>query len=869
MFAPQVYSVEAFVEEIAGIGYATHSQQLFHLYEIYQKRNGENAESFSVFCKWATTVLQDFNEIDRHLIVPKKVFTYLADIQEINHWSLRGERTELIEEYIKFWEGLEDLYHGFVSSLLDAGIGHQGLVYRVATHKLGTYIEKTKTKKHIFVGFNALNAAEKSIIQQILERSHSQIYWDIDSCFINDPIHDAGYFIRDYYKDRANRGLVGSTIGEDHYLHPKEITIIGVPKNVSQAKYVGNLLGELHKGNPGFINHTAVVLGDENLLNPLLHAIPAGIAQVNITMGSPLGNSSLATIFGQLLDLHLNWTERGWNYKAVLLLLAHPYVRLLLEWKTGGMDLGGEIRKRNWQYITKEYITGLNTDIQGQLDMLFLDSPPSPIGFIEQCLQISKALKARFSDGLRPLELEQLYRFHTLFQELKEMVLHYDFIRDLRSVESLYKELLSAEKLDFQGEPLVGLQIMGMLESRNLDFETVIITSVNEGILPSGKSNNSFIPFDVKRTLGLPTYRENDAVYTYHFYRLLQRAKTIYILYNTEPDVLEGREKSRLIHQLLTDGNLVGSITEIIATPAIPAINSSLETIPKDEQLMERIKEVARSGFSPSSLSNYIRNPMDFYKRTILKIGDAAIVEETLAYTTFGTIVHDTLETLYLPFVGHFLEPGKLLALKPEIKEVVKSQFNKTFSDLAISRGKNLIAFNVVIRYIENFIDLEIEEAGKHRIKILGLERKMAITLDLPEIGFPIVLKGKLDRVDQINGVTRILDYKTGSVTASQVQIVDWNDLVSNYDQSKAFQLLCYSLMYDVSNSETGMLAGILSFKNLRSGPFMFGIKEKRGSRMVENTITKEILLSFYNTLKELILELCDPAIAFTERKIS
>ncbi len=400
--------------------------------------------------------------------------------------------------------------------------------------------------------------------------------------------------------------------------------------------------------------------------------------------------------------------------------------------------------------------------------------------------------------------MEYLYRFHRLFNQLLNLISVHPFINDVKSLSSLYNELLSSETLDFKGEPLQGLQIMGMLESRNLDFETIILTSVNEGILPSGKSNNSFIPFDLKKYFGLPTYKEKDAVYTYHFYRLLQRAKNIYLLYNTEPDVLEGGEMSRLIRQLLSDENIKNKISQHIAAPLLTPTRHKAEVIEKDESLMALIKTHAQEGFSPSSLSNYIMDPMSFYKRNLLKIEDVMEVEETVAANTFGTIVHDSLEMLYTPFIGSTLDIESLKKTKTAVREVVAQNFAKSMMGGDIEHGKNLLAFNVLVRYVENFIDKEIKEVEKHKIMILGLEQKLRMTLDIPGIPFPVALKGKLDRIDSKDGSLRIIDYKTGKVEAKNVEIVDWSAIIEDYAHSKAFQLLCYASLYRANaNIET------------------------------------------------------------------
>jgi hypothetical protein len=349
---------------------------------------------------------------------------------------------------------------------------------------------------------------------------------------------------------------------------------------------------------------------------------------------------------------------------------------------------------------------------------------------------------------------------------------------------------------------------------------------------------------------------------------LLQRAKNIHIIYNTEPDVLEGGEKSRLILQLLTDENKTTDITFKVAAPKISPTIKVLECLHKDESLMKLIRGHAAKGFSPTSLSNYIRNPIDFYKRNLLGIDTVQEIEETIAANTFGTIVHDTLEDLYTPFIGQYLSEAGLTALKPIIPSLAQKHFSKSYMDGDITRGKNLIAYNVVVRYLENYIDSEITEAKKHQIKIIALEQKLNVELNIPEIDFPIVLKGKLDRIDEKDGVLRIIDYKTGKVESKNVQIVDWADIITEYDYSKAFQLLCYVLMYNDKSSIDSIEAGVVSFKNLKAGLLNFATKEKKGNTAKQTSITQETLSLFVIELKKLIFEICNSKIPFTEKEV-
>tara|TARA_R110002012_G_scaffold166185_1_gene329194 strand:- start:37296 stop:40022 length:2727 start_codon:yes stop_codon:yes gene_type:complete len=861
-FAPEIYSIETFVEKISGFSYASSTDQLFTLYQSYlATTKSASKDSFLSFSKWGQTILQDFNEIDRYLVDTNKIFSHMSAIQEMNTY-MQSEKTPMIQDYIKFWNSLDALYHHFNKSLAEKKIATQGFAYRKASENIKNFVSSLKEQKIIFIGFNALNKAEEFIIQEILKTTTSDIYWDIDSYFLEDSLHDASYFIRQhkktwsYFGDHPLNGI------SNHYLGQKNIQIIGVPKNISQANYVGHLLKKIQVENSTLLKNTAVVLGDEHLLNPVMNAIPVEIDRINITMGYPISKTPLAGLFSLYFDLWLGKTKNGWFYEYVLNILSNPYIQYFLEENTSSqaMLIANTIKTKNWSYIKSQQLYNLVEDPK-LVSILFSEKDFSVDVFLNHCLKIITVLKEKFQALNKPLELEYLYRFNALFNQILQLAEQHTFLADLKSLQSLYKELLATETLDFQGEPLQGTQIMGMLESRNLDFETVIISSVNEGILPSGKSNNSFIPFDIKVNYGLPTYKEKDAVYTYHFYRLLQRAKNVYLIYNTEPNVLEGNEKSRLLTQLLTDENRNAAITEITASSLVKTSPVKKQSISKNDTLMSEIKALGTRGFSPSSLSNYIRNPIDFYKKSILKIYDTNEVEESVAANTFGTIVHDSLEDLYQNFVGKFLEKESLTKLLGEVEKTVQLNFKKTYAEGEISTGKNLIAYHVILRYIQNFIQLEIKEVAKHNIKVLALEQNLELVFSVPNIEGSIKIKGKLDRIDEVDGVLRIIDYKTGKVEPKNVKIKDWEDIILNYDMSKAFQLMCYALLYDQKTPITRIEAGILSFKNLSKGVLLFNQNNT-------TVITEDTLKDFKNVLFKLIQEIFDPSVPFTEKDI-
>ncbi len=861
IFSPDVVSIQEFIGKLSNLNQASNIDLLLLLFKVYKQSEIEESDDFASFINWGQTLLQDFNEIDGYLIPAHDILNYLSAIKEINHWSASKEKTELVKNYLQLWKNLETIYNNFYDALLEQKRGYQGLIQREAVKAVQTgNHQETNTNPIIFVGFNALNAAESTIIQYYLEQGNAHIYWDIDDYFLNDPIHDAGLFARDYQYNWPYYKHGHKIEPQHNFLARKNITITGVPKSISQTKYVGQLLESIGQQKDIDLTKTALVLADETLLNPMLNAIPCNIPEVNITMGMPLNKTVLYSFFINYLELHLNVSDRGWFFKRVLEFISNPYTLTLSSEGQGNFAqrMSKDIKEGNLLYLNSETLSKYSK-AKDLLSIVFPSGEISPMDWINNCLLLIERLKLIYQDEKNALELEYLYRFYALFNQLGQYLDKVDFMGELKSIKNLFKQLANMETLDFIGQPLTGFQIMGMLESRNLDFETVIITSVNEGIIPSGKSNNSFIPFDVKRDYGLPTYKEKDAIYVYHFYRLIQRAKNIYITYNTEPDVLEGGEKSRLITQLLTDENLKSHITHTIATPKISIKAKPLIQINKQGEFMEDLKAFALKGFSPTSLTNYIRNPIDFYTRNILKINDLEEVEENIAANTFGTIIHDSLEQLYTPLIDQLLTEENVKVLKTQVAVMVQHHFEKNLSGVDVSKGKFLLVYNVIIKYLHNFLDDELKQLKRHEIKILALEERYEEFITIPGLDFPIKLKGTLDRVDQFDGTIRIIDYKTGKVEAKNVKITDWETLITDYDKSKAFQLLCYAYLYSKKHGISDVQAGIISFKKLSQGLFRFS--EDKNTQINVDTLT-----AFENYLYQLIREICNTEIPLTEK---
>ena len=867
IFSPEIIAIEDFVVKLSHLQAINNIDLLFEFYQVYETLTpSKEKESLDQVSRWAQLLLGDFNEIDRYLVEPDKIFNYLGAIKELNHWSFEENQTEATKRYISFWKRLHQYYNALSKRLKEKQKGYQGLIYREAVNQLESFSEENKSKHFVFIGFNALNKAEETIIKHLLDHNLASVYWDIDDEFINNPVHSAGLFTRQYRNSWKHYTSKPFNWVSSHYKSPKNIEVIGVPKQIGQIKYLGSLIDKLSKENN--LNNTAVVLGEESLLLPLLNSIPKTIDRVNITMGLPIGKTPLSQLFGLWFKILKNY-KNEFYYKDIINLLSNPFVKLLIDTD----NAINQIQENNIVYLGYEQLTHLISEEQRtHLHLIFGTTESNPKSIIETCITLIWRLKDVLDEDKENnnIELESLFRFYTLFNELKHLSKNTNYLDSFNILQGLYNELIQSESLDFKGDPYNGLQIMGMLETRVLDFDTVIISSVNEGILPAGKTANSFIPFDVKLQYFMPTYKEKDAVYTYHFYRLIQRAKNVYIIYDTEVDTLNGGEPSRFIKQLEVEG--IHAIKKRVMAPKVPSDIKKTKQIEKSSSIMEDLSKLAQKGFSPSTLTNYIRNPIDFYHEKLLGIKTYNEVEETLASNTLGNIIHKTLEELYLPYRGATLSTDIIKSMHPKIDELITKYFKIEYRQGDFSKGKNLIIYEVAKQYIKNFLSKEIEDLEQgNTIEIIDLEKSIEANIEVSGLNHSVKIRGIVDRVDRYNGTVRIIDYKSGKVDQSKVEIINWEDINMDYDKySKSFQVLTYALMlFKNKDFPLPLEGGIISFKNLNKGFLKFAKKDKPGAYANKETlITEETLANFEQQLQGLIQEIFNPEIAFIEKEL-
>ncbi|MBC7846841.1 MAG: PD-(D/E)XK nuclease family protein [Flavobacterium sp.] len=870
ILSPEIISIEEFIQDIASIRNVDPIELLFEFYEVYLSITEKpNKQSFELFANWAKTLLQDFNEIDRYLLDPSHVLSYLKDIEDIKKWGIEVEnKTQLLENYIDFWKLLPNYYKSLYNHLLNKGIGYQGLIYREAVKNLNHFSDSIKDKQFVFAGFNALNAAEERIIQHLIASDQAAIYWDVDETFLNDPYHDAGLFVRRFksswkhYKSNPFEWIV------DDFSQSKNIQVIGTPKSIGQAKITGSIIEKIINDNSNTtLDKVAVVLGEENLLVPLLYSLPSKVGALNITMGYSSKNNPAQILISKLFKMHTNALSRNAKnyvlyYKDVLDILTHPLVEPYA--KTNA--LVGVINQNNYTFITHHKLMELNPNPSDLFLLLFQKWENGSMAVLEAISNLLQTIKTNLSNDNEEEKITKAF-VYAIFKVINKLINYYSKHSHIDKIETLYaiyKQVIDLAEVSFEGEPLNGLQIMGVLESRVLDFETVIVTSMNEGKFPAGKSMNSFIPYDVKRELGLPTFKEKDAIYTYHFYHLLQRAKNIYLIYNTESEGLDAGEKSRFITQLEVEKQAKHTLTHEIYNAVLPETAYQPIVVPKSESVMIRLKEIAEKGFSPSALTSYIRNPIDFYFQKILRISEVEEVEENIALNTLGTIIHETLEALYTPFIGKILSENAILGCFKLLDAEVLKQFKLVYKEGEIKKGRNLLAFEVAKRNVSNFLKVELESIKNgDAIKILHLEKACERILEHPSLPFPIKIAGKVDRIEERNGVIRIIDYKTGKVEKTNVTLKSWKGLTDEIKNDKIIQVLAYAYMYEKEASGKPIEAGIISFKNLKSGFLPFSFKDGNEEK---TTIDTDILNDYLEHMVLLLNEILDETKPFEEK---
>lgn len=894
---------------------------------------------------WLPTLLKDFSNIDQNLVDAKQLFANLADIERLKKWNLDDLRRLEIEEklkyYFEFWDKLYEMYTLFRQTLREQNKAYAGMMYRdLAENTQSQLIEKSEFEHFVFVGFNAFSRSEEKIITQLLSKNKATLLWDTDSFYMEHRGENPAALSLKRYKKEWFAGNSRSWLWQKEYLlnTKKEVSIIESGNFSLQAQVAAQLIEEWDKQKP---RRTVIILPDESLLLPLLHRIDRD--SYNITMGLSLQNSTLFNLVSLLFEMQQNRKLKKWklknadgeeeekhtflyHYAQVRKILNHPFIRKYEQLLIGelGLDTNhsfireairyivryNKVHLRAWELkklptilLTDEEnqaqqaaITPLYERLQELLKILFSSwNTQSVYGISKRIQQLMELFEQVYAKHTDDLEYFYIRKFKHLFKKLRKILHKKKYELDFRTFKNFLFQLVRDERIPFESSRDSRLQIMGFLETRTLDFEQIIVLAANEGTFPQGKKMQSLIPFDIAKSFGLPTYEDHESMQSYYFFRLLQRAKKLALVYCSSKTQAGGgsNEVSRYALQLehdLASRNRAISIEKLTATfEATPNIELEDLSIEKTPEIIAAIEERLQEQISPTAIDSFIRCSLQYYFSYIAGIREAKEVVEDIEADSMGVIIHSVLEEVF----NNTDEQGFITT------EILRKEINQVTSRVASSIaknahfvqdamiGNNLIAKEAAEHYIRSFLNLQIKELEEEKLaeakfEILSLENKEERKKILPAVmlyrhkgkTLSVRIRGVVDRVDKIGGTLRIIDYKTGSVKQKDLIIDEKNflEITQNKDLGKARQLWLYRYLL-LKNLEsnpqwqeyselTSIEAGIYSMREKEAKLIkLLLLKANSPKDKVENTewLSKEVFFEKTEKwLSEVITEMLD-----------
>ena len=761
------------------------------LYKIF-RRETQSTETLDDFYFWGEMLISDFDDADKNKVDTDKLFSNLQDLRNImddytfiddeqeeairqffQNFSIE-RRTALKERFISLWNVLGNIYKGFRESLASQNIAYEGMMYRHVIEHLD--VDKLPYEKYVFVGFNVLNKVEHTLFTQLKDVGKAVFYWDYDEFYMKENrqavTHEAGEFIR-----RNLRDFPSPLSGElfKNLSKPKEVHYIASSTENAQARYlpqwIRNNLTTPEK-------ETAVLLCNEALLQPVLHSLPAEVKHVNITMGFPLSQTPVYSFLIALLELHthgFNFKSGRYTFQSVVTLLKHPYTRQL----TGQAELLEKELTRNNRFYPlpgelgkDEFLTRLFTPLSGNLNLC--------IRLSETLQQVAGIYQANTSgtedtDAFNQLYRESLFKAYTTINRFRTLIEEDELTVQSETFRRLLVKVLSATNIPFHGEPAIGMQVMGVLETRNLDFRHLVLLSVNEGQLPKSGGDSSFIPYNLRKAFGMTTIEHKIAVYAYYFYRLLQRAERITLMYNTSSDGLNRGEWSRFMLQFLIEWP--HPITRQFLEAGQSPQGTSPITVEKTPDVMRRMQSLfdvranPKAKFSPSALNYYLDCPLKFYYRYVAGLSAPDEVSAEIDSATFGSIFHYAAEHIYKDLTTHGKVINKealetLLRNEVKLQDYVDTAFKKLFFNVPQNEkpeynGVQLINSAVIARYLKQLLQNDLRYAPFTFIAS-EMEVDEPIDIQTPKGVIKSRIGGIIDRMDSKDGTLRIVDYKTG-----------------------------------------------------------------------------------------------------------
>lgn len=918
VWLPRVMTISDLMKDLSGIQVADPITLNLKLYHVFRSVTG-SSESFDRFYNWGEVMLADFDEVDKYMVDAGNLFSNIRSLKEIDNRFdfMTDDQVELVrqfwgsfnpqspsyhqKEFLWIWEALPEIYNGFRSRLSEEGIAYEGMMFRHVAEKVPDCLSGIGTERFFIAGFNALNECEKRLFDHLLKTGRAEFFWDYDELYTASSGHPAGYFMHENLKRYPHRGFTGDVTNLTE--NPPEIEIVAVPSGTGQAKVLNEI--EVPGAGAEESSQTAVVLPDESLLLPVLSSLPDNAGVVNVTMGYPLRETSLYGFVMLLAGMHsASFTNDHGNVsfpaREVISLLRHP------DYPGGDSEAAARvanmIKNNNMVFVSAD-LAG-----DGETERLVFRRVAGELGFLDYLLEIldhmgslrSAASDAEIGAGQqgnvagkdRPGRDETVegsdepgrnnenvvFSGREFFMALRSALERLKDILDGSGISlrfgtlvKLLGKVLASVRIPFYGEPLGGLQVMGVLETRALDFDNVVWLSMNEGVFPSVNTSLSFIPYNLRVACRMPRLEQHEAVYSYYFYRLLQRARKVTLVYNTRSDGMFSGEVSRFIHQLRYAGRFEVKRKSLVFSLFPP--DRRPVYIEKTTGVMERLYDVAGTGsskgyLSAGALNSFMDCSLRFYFRYIARLPEPEKVTGEIDMAVFGNLLHKAACFLYRPWTGKTVtskDIDLMLTGEQAVERSVKRAFEvRDSGDGAVAAsGINEIVAGVMVSYLRQILE---RDRMLVPFTIQSLENSYMATTDIVSGGRNITVKagGIIDRVDRTRGTTRVADYKTGGDDAV------YRDLESLFaredpDRKRAvFQTFFYSWLYLKQSGEREAVIPVLyQVKKLFTGVDMvIGEKPDRLPAKAVNDF-RELYGSFGEHLKLLLEDLFNTGIPF------
>lgn len=890
IWSPRVITINELINELSELHIEDNLGLLFRLFKIYNKHMSKD-ESFDEFYFWGEMLMSDFDDIDKYRVDAKDLFKNLASEKEIDLLFdyLTEEQIDAIKtfwksfnpnkisshqnEFVAVWETLYAIYRDLKDELKAENLAYEGMAYRDLLERLEGGKLKIDTPKIIFVGFNALNKCEIDFFKYLKKKNIAEFYWDYDQSYIDNTFHEAGLFMRDNLRmfPSAIKGFDFNNFTSQR----KDFDFIALSSDVGQAKYSSKIIKEYFQDENNKPEETAIILADEELLLPVLHSIPDCVDNINVTMGYPAKNTPVASLLGLLINLQKSGRAKGGAYyfqhKDVLALLNHQYLNTL--------DPKGCSKSVN-KIIASNKIYVQQSDIDANEIIISVFKPVKNVNQLSSYLlnllqNVYKHIEQSEAEVqmVDKIEKEYIYSLFLAIKRLNVLIGQHKISMLLDTYYRLVDKMIQSLSVPFDGEPLAGLQIMGILETRLLDFKKIIVLSMNEGKLPKVGAANSFIPFNLRKGFGLPTIDNQDAIFAYYFYRLLQRAQDVKLIYSTMSDGMRTGEMSRFLYQIKYESPVKVRELNPIQEISFPTIDSI--HVHKNERILKQLNAYSLEGersFSPSALNTYMDCSMKFYYRYMAGLNPIDELKEEIDPLLFGNLFHHTMEIIYKPYEKHLVTKSvldKLISNEANLNNIIVGAFKKEYFNLSEDEnieilGRNTLVFEILKKYVIKLLNIDKQYAP---FQIVNLEGEYKLEVSIFDNTKKIKIKGVIDRIDRVDDVIRVIDYKTGFIDRKFPSIESLFDRESKTRNKAIFQTFLYCLFLEFENPLVEKVSpNIYGLKDVFSSKFESILEQKEGrAKAVPVEDYREYKDDFYAELQNLLEDIFDKDIPFTQ----